>query len=134
MCLANISRKNTNYSLGSLWIRLRYQNTKYSALPTVILLFLRPHYQVFRRQRAHAWVPLYIAVSEARREWPYEGENQPVLVSEQTSTGQHVNQYWSDCEPLLVVTATTIGCFSILYKMLQHPLHRRTSPPYSFDG
>jgi len=24
MCLANISRKNTNYSLGSLWIRLRY--------------------------------------------------------------------------------------------------------------
>jgi len=87
MCLANISRKNTNYSLGSLWIRLRYQNTKYSALPTVILLFLRPHYQVFRRQRAHAWVPLYIAVSEARREWPYEGENQPVLVSEQTSTG-----------------------------------------------
>lgn len=53
----------------------------------MILLFLRPHYQVFRRQRAHAWVPLYIAVSEARREWPYEGENQPVLVSEQTSTG-----------------------------------------------
>ena len=31
MCLANISRKNTNYSLGSLWIRLRYQNTNYSA-------------------------------------------------------------------------------------------------------
>ena len=25
-------------------------------------------------------------VSEARREWPYEGENQPVLVSKQTST------------------------------------------------
>ena len=53
----------------------------------MILLFLRPHYQVFRPQRAHAWVPLYIAVSEAHREWPYEGENQPVLVSERTSTG-----------------------------------------------
>ena len=53
----------------------------------MILLFLRPYYQVFRHQRAHAWVPLYIAVSEARREWPYEGENQPVLVSKQTSTG-----------------------------------------------
>ena len=53
----------------------------------MILLFLRPHYQVFRHQRAHAWVPLYIAVSEAHREWPYEGENQPVLVSERTSTG-----------------------------------------------
>ena len=53
----------------------------------MILLFLRPHYQVFRRQRAHAWVPLYIAISEARREWPYEGVNQPVLVSKQTSTG-----------------------------------------------
>ena len=54
----------------------------------MILLFLRPHYQVFRHQRAHAWVPLYIAVSEARREWTYEGENQPVLVSKQTSTGR----------------------------------------------
>ena len=53
----------------------------------MILLFLRRHYRVFRPQKAHAWVPLYIAVSEARREWPYEGENQPVLVSERTSTG-----------------------------------------------
>ena len=53
----------------------------------MILLFLHSYNQVFRPQRAHAWVPLYIAVSEARREWPYEGENQPVLVSEQTSTG-----------------------------------------------
>ena len=53
----------------------------------MILLFLPSHYQVFRRQRAHAWVLLYIVVSEARREWPYEGENQPVLVSERTSTG-----------------------------------------------
>lgn len=53
----------------------------------MILLFLRPRYQVFRPQRALAWVPLYIAVSEAHREWPYEGENQPVLVSERTSTG-----------------------------------------------
>ena len=42
---------------------------------------------MFRHQRAHAWVPLYIAVSEARREWPYEGGNQPVLVSKLTSTG-----------------------------------------------
>ena len=53
----------------------------------MILLFLPSHYQVFRRQRAHAWVPLYIAVSEARREWSYEEENQPVLVSKRTSTG-----------------------------------------------
>ena len=53
----------------------------------MILLFLHSYNQVFRRQRAHAWVLLYIVVSEARREWPYEGENQPVLVSERTSTG-----------------------------------------------
>ena len=53
----------------------------------MILLFLPSHYQVFRHQRAHAWVPLYIAVSEARREWSDEGGNQPVLVSKQTSTG-----------------------------------------------
>ena len=69
----------------------------------MILLFRHSHYQVFRHQRAHAWVPLYIAVSEARREWPYEGENQPVLVSERTSTGHlylpvlvtYTYQYWS---------------------------------------
>lgn len=60
----------------------------------MILLFLRPHYQVFRPQRAHAWVPLYIAVSEAHREWPYEGENQPVLVSERTSTAPRSDQYY----------------------------------------
>ena len=67
----------------------------------MILLILHSHYQVFRHQRAHAWVPLYIAVSEARREWPYEGENQPVLVSKRTSTG-HL------CLPVLleVVTST----------------------------
>ena len=53
----------------------------------MILLFLHSHYQVFRHQRAHAWVLLYIAVSEARREWPYEGGNQPVLVSKRISTG-----------------------------------------------
>lgn len=53
----------------------------------MILLFRHSHYQVFRRQRAHALVPLYIAVSEASREWLYEGGNQPVLVSERTSTG-----------------------------------------------
>lgn len=60
----------------------------------MILLFLRPHYQVFRHQRAHAWVPLYIAVSEARREWPYEGENQPVLVEVVTSTALCSDQYY----------------------------------------
>ena len=53
----------------------------------MILLFLHSYNQVFRPQRAHAWVPLYIAVSEARREWSDEGENQLVLVSKQTSTG-----------------------------------------------
>ena len=41
---------------------------------------------MFRHQRAHAWVLLYIVVSEARREWPYERKNQPVLVSKRTST------------------------------------------------
>ena len=69
----------------------------------MILLYLHSHYQVFRPQRAHAWAPLYIVVSEARREWPYEGENQPVLVSERTSTGHlylpvlvtYTYQYWS---------------------------------------
>ena len=66
----------------------------------MILFFLRPHYQVFRPQRAHAWVPLYIAVSEAHREWPYEGENQPVLVSRRTSTG-HL------CLPVLVEVVTS---------------------------
>ena len=66
----------------------------------MILLFLRPYYQVFRHQIAHAWVPLYIAVSEARREWPYEGENQPVLVSERISTG-HL------CLPVLVEVVTS---------------------------
>ena len=66
----------------------------------MILLFLRPHYQVFRHQRAHAWVPLYIAVSEARLEWPSEGENQPGLVSERTSTG-HL------CLPVLVEVVTS---------------------------
>ena len=53
----------------------------------MILLYLHSHYQVFRPQRAHGWVPFYIAVSEARREWSYEEGNQPVLVSKQTSTG-----------------------------------------------
>ena len=53
----------------------------------MIFLFRHSHYQVFRRQRAHAWVPLYTVVSEARREWSDEGGNQPVLVCKQTSTG-----------------------------------------------
>ncbi len=66
----------------------------------MILLFLSPHYQVFRPQRAHAWVPLYIAVSEACREWSYEGENQPVLVSRRTCTG-HL------CLPVLVEAVTS---------------------------
>ena len=87
MCLANISRKNTNYSLGSLWIRLRYQNTKYSAashsdftLPPLTLS------GVSTSESTRLGIPLFV-VSEARREWPYEGGNQPVLVSERTSTG-----------------------------------------------
>ena len=87
MCLANISRKNTNYSLGSLWIRLRYQNTKYSAashsdftLPPLTLS------GVSTSESTRLGTPLY-AVSEARWEWSDEGGNQPVLVSERTSTG-----------------------------------------------
>lgn len=87
MCLANISRKNTNYSLGSLWIRLRYQNTKYSAashsdftLPPLTLS------GVSTSESTRLGTPLY-AVSEARRKWSDEGGNQPVLVSERTSTG-----------------------------------------------
>ncbi len=43
----------------------------------------------------------------------YSFASEPLLVSEQTSSGRCVNQYWSECEPVLVVTATTIGCFSI---------------------
>ena len=66
----------------------------------MILLFRYSHYQVFRPQRAHAWAPLYIVVSEARRGWPYEGENQPVLVSRRTSTG-HL------CLPVLVEVVTS---------------------------
>lgn len=87
MCLANISRKNTNYSLGSLWIRLRYQNTEYPAashsdftLPPLTLS------GISRSENARLGIPLFV-VSEARREWSYEGENQPVLVSKRTSTG-----------------------------------------------
>ena len=87
MCLANISRKNTNYSLGSLWIRLRYQNTKYSAAShsdfTLSPLTLSG---VSTSESTRLGIPLFV-VSEARREWPYEGGNQPVLVSERTSTG-----------------------------------------------
>ena len=68
----------------------------------MILLFRHSHYQVFRRQRAHAWVLLYIVVSEARREWSYEEENQPVLVSKRTSTG-HL------CLPVLLEVVTSTG-------------------------
>lgn len=75
----------------------------------MILLFRHSHYQVFRRQRAHARGPLYTVVSEARREWPYEGENQPVLVSERTSTG-HLYL------PVLVeVVTTTAPCSDQYY-------------------
>ena len=87
----------------------------------MILLFLRPHYQVFRRQRAHAWVPLYIAVSEARREWPYEGENQPVLVSEQTSTG-HLYL------PVLVEVVTSTAPRSDQYYFVLICIELRSSP------
>ena len=87
----------------------------------MILLFLPPHYQVFRRQRAHAWVPLYIAVSEARREWSYEGENQPVLVSEQTSTG-HLYL------PVLVEVVTSTAPRSDQYYFVLICIELRSSP------
>ena len=87
MCLANISRKNTNYSLGSLWIRLRYQNTKYSAAPHSDFTLPPPTLSGVSTSESTRLGTLLIVVSEARREWPYEGENQPVLVSERTSTG-----------------------------------------------
>lgn len=87
MCLANISRKNTNYSLGSLWIRLRYQNTKYSAASHSDFTLPPPTLSgVSTSESTRLGTPLY-AVSEARRKWSDEGGNQPVLVSERTSTG-----------------------------------------------
>ena len=86
MCLANISRKNTNYSLGSLWIRLRYQNTKYSAASHSDFTLPPPTLSgVSKSESTRLGIPLFV-VSEARREWPYEGENQPVLVRLRTST------------------------------------------------
>lgn len=87
MCLANISRKNTNYSLGSLWIRPRYQNTKYSAASHSDFTLPPPTLSGVSTSESTRLGTLYIAISEARREWPYEGVNQPVLVSKQTSTG-----------------------------------------------
>ena len=87
MCLANISRKNTNYSLGSLWIRLRYQNTKYSAVSHSDFTLPPPTLSGVSTSESTRLGTLLIVVSEARREWPYEGENQPVLVSKRTSTG-----------------------------------------------
>ena len=77
----------------------------------MILLYLHSHYQVFLHQRAHAWVPLYIAVSEARREWSYEGENQPVLVSRRTST-VHL------CLPVLVEVVTSTAPRSDQYNFV----------------
>lgn len=89
----------------------------------MILLYLHSHYQVFRPQRAHAWVPLYIAVSEARREWSYEGENQPVLVSRRTSTG-HL------CLPVLVEVVTSTAPRSDQYYFVFIGIEHRSSSPY----
>ena len=112
MCLANISRKNTNYSLGSLWIRLRYQNTKYSAASHSDFTLPPPTLSGVSTSESTRLGTLLIVVSEARREWPYEGENQPVLVSERTSTG-HYGQ------SVLVRSLTSTGCFLLpLYSCL----------------
>lgn len=89
----------------------------------MILLFLRPYYQVFRHQIAHAWVPLYIAVSEARREWSYEGENQPALVSRRTSTG-HL------CLPVLVEVVTSTAPRSDQYYFVFIGIEHRSSSLY----
>ena len=89
----------------------------------MILLFLHSYNQVFRPQRAHAWVPLYIAVSEARREWPYEGGNQPVLVSKQTSTG-HLYL------PVLVEVVTSTAPRSDQYYLVFIGIEHRSSSPY----
>lgn len=89
----------------------------------MILLFLPLHYKVFRHQRAHAWVPLYIVVSEARREWSYEGENQPVLVSERTSTG-HLYL------PVLVEVLTSTAPRSDQYYLVFIGIEHRSSSPY----
>ena len=89
----------------------------------MILLFLRPHYQVFRHQRAHAWVPLYIVVSEARREWSDEGVNQSVLVSERTSTG-------CLCLPVLVEVVTSTAPRSDQYYFVFIGIEHRSSSPY----
>ena len=87
MCLANISRKNTNYSLGSLWIRLRYQNTKYSAASHSDFTLPPPTLSGVSTSESTRLGTLLIVVSEARREWPDEGE---------------INHYWSASEPVLV--------------------------------
>lgn len=89
----------------------------------MILLFLRPYYQVFRHQRVHAWTPLYIAVSEARWEWPDEGGNQPVLVSERTSTG-HL------CLPVLVEVVSSTAPRSDQYYFVLICIELRSSSLY----
>ena len=89
----------------------------------MILLFLRSHYQVFRHQRALAWVPLYIAVSEARREWSDEGGNQPVLVSKRTSTG-HLYL------PVLVEVVTSTAPRSDQYYFVFIAIELRSSSLY----
>lgn len=88
MCLANISRKNTNYSLGSLWIRLRYQNTKYSAASHRDFTLPPPTLSGVSISESTRLGTLLIVVSEARREWSDEGGNQPVQVT-------YTYQYWS---------------------------------------
>ena len=89
----------------------------------MILLFLRPRYQVFRPQRARAWVPLYIAVSEARREWSDEGGNQLVLVSKRTCTGRLYL-------PVLVEVVTSTAPRSDQYYFVFIGIEHRSSSPY----
>lgn len=89
----------------------------------MILLFLHSYNQVFRPQRVHAWVPLYIAVSEARREWSDEGGNQLVLVSKQTSTG-HLYL------PVLVEVVTSTAPRSDQYYFVFICIELRSNSPY----
>jgi len=88
MCLANISRKNTNYSLGSLWIRLRYQNTKYSAASHSDFTLPPPTLSgVSTSESTRLGTPLYCG------KWSSPGV--ALWRGKSTSTGQRANQYWS---------------------------------------
>ena len=63
-------------------------------------------------------IPLFV-VSEARREWPNEGENQPVLVSKRTSTG-HLYL------PVLVEVVTSTTSFFTCIELLSSSLSEAT--------